>query len=130
MIPVTRSCRKTPGIAGTWKQYSDRKLTGFFPLNSCQLPVFSDRNRPEIIGKNPKNCLLEYCFHKIIGITGTGRFRARLFDLGCYRKKTHMSSHIAQKYLMLMCSVHILCFSFFFTFYSLALVLSQTSTST
>jgi hypothetical protein len=42
---VTRSCRKTPEIAGTWKQYSDRILSGFFPLDCCQIPVPSDRNR-------------------------------------------------------------------------------------
>jgi hypothetical protein len=66
---VTGSSRKTPEIAGTWKQYSDRKLSGFFPLDSCQLPVLSDRNGPEIIGKNPKIFRPEYCFHKITRIT-------------------------------------------------------------
>ncbi len=49
---VDDSGHRTPQeIAGTWKQYSNRKLSGFFPMNSCQLPVLSDRNRPEIIGK-------------------------------------------------------------------------------
>jgi hypothetical protein len=43
---------------GTWKQYSGRKS----------------------LEKNPENFLPEYCFHKI---TGTGRFLAGLFDLGC-----------------------------------------------
>ncbi len=66
---VTVSCRKAPEIAGTWKQYSDRKLFGFIPVDSCQLPVLSGRNRPEIIGKNQKNFRPEYCFHKITGIT-------------------------------------------------------------
>jgi hypothetical protein len=66
---LTGSCRKTPKIAGTWKQYSDRKSSGFFPLDSSQLPVLSDRNGHEIIGKNPKNFRPEYCFHKITGIT-------------------------------------------------------------
>jgi hypothetical protein len=46
---VTGSFRKTPEIAGTWKQYSDRKLPGFFPVDSCQLPVLSGRNQSEII---------------------------------------------------------------------------------
>jgi hypothetical protein len=45
---VTGSCRKTPEIAGTWKQYSDRKLSGFFPVGFCQIPVLSGRNRPGI----------------------------------------------------------------------------------
>jgi hypothetical protein len=33
------------------------------PLYSCQLPVRSDRNRREIIGKNLDNFRPEYCFH-------------------------------------------------------------------
>jgi len=41
---VTGSFRTTPEIAGKWKQYSDRKLSGFFPVDSCQLPVLSGRN--------------------------------------------------------------------------------------
>jgi hypothetical protein len=65
----TGSCRKTPEIAGIWKQYSDRKLFGFSPVDSCQIPVLSGRNRPEIIRKNPKIFRPEYCFHKINGIT-------------------------------------------------------------
>ncbi len=48
---VTVSCRKTLEIAETWKQYSGRKLSEFFPVDSCQLPVVSFRNWPEIIGK-------------------------------------------------------------------------------
>jgi hypothetical protein len=71
---VTRSCRKTPKIAGIWKQYSDRKLPGFFPVDSCQLLVLSGRNRLEIIGKNPKIFRSEYCFHKITGITRNRQF--------------------------------------------------------
>jgi hypothetical protein len=54
MILATGSCRKTPEIAGTWKQYSDRKLSRFFPVDIYPLPVLSGMNRPEIIGKNPK----------------------------------------------------------------------------
>jgi hypothetical protein len=53
-----------------------------FPVDSYQLPVLSDRNRPEIIGKNPKNFRPEYCFHKITGITRNRPFPAGLFDLG------------------------------------------------
>ncbi len=54
---VTGSCRKTPKFPGTQKQYSDLKLSGFFPGDSCQLPVRSDRNRPQIIGKSLKKFL-------------------------------------------------------------------------
>ncbi len=32
---VTGSCRKTLEIAGKWQQYSDRKSSGFFLVNSC-----------------------------------------------------------------------------------------------
>jgi hypothetical protein len=39
------------------------KIARIFPVDSCQLPVLSVRNRPEIIGKNPKNFWPEYCFH-------------------------------------------------------------------
>ena len=67
---VTGSCRKTPEIDGTWKQYFGRKLSRFFPMDSCQLPVLSDRNRPE------------YCFHKSMELPGTDRYRAGIFDLG------------------------------------------------
>ncbi len=52
---VTGSFRKTPEIAGTWRQYSDRKLSGFFPVDSCQFPVLSGRNQPEIIKKKWDN---------------------------------------------------------------------------
>jgi hypothetical protein len=79
---ITRACRKTPEIAGTWKQYSDWKLFGFFPMDSCQLPVLSDRNQPEIIGKNPKIFRPQYCFHKSPELPGTCSFRTGLFDLG------------------------------------------------
>jgi hypothetical protein len=65
---VTGSCRKTPEIARKWKQYSDWKLSRFCPVDYCQIPVLSGRNRPEIIRKNPKNFRPEYCFHKITGI--------------------------------------------------------------
>jgi hypothetical protein len=39
------------------------------PVDSCQLPVLSGRNRAESIGKNPKNFRPEYCFQKITVIT-------------------------------------------------------------
>jgi hypothetical protein len=55
-----------------WKQYSGWKLLGFFPVDSCQLPVRSDRNRPEIIGKSPENFRPEYCFH-VPAISGVFR---------------------------------------------------------
>jgi hypothetical protein len=71
---VTGSCKKTQEIAGTWKQYSDRKLSAFFPVDSCQLPALSGRSRPEMIGKNSENFRPE--------LPGTGSFRAGLFDLG------------------------------------------------
>ena len=79
---VTRSCRKIPEIARTWKQYSNRKLTGFFPVDSSQLPVLSGRNRSEIIGKNPKIYRPEYCFHKITGITWNRQFPGRFVRPG------------------------------------------------
>jgi hypothetical protein len=51
---VTGSFRKTPEIAGTWKQYSEQKLSEFFSRGflSTSCPF-----RPE------------YCFHKMTGIT-------------------------------------------------------------
>jgi hypothetical protein len=74
---VTGSCRKTPEIAGTWKQYSDPELSGFFPVDSCQLPMLSGKNRPKITRKNPKNFRPEYCFHEIAGITRNWPFPGR-----------------------------------------------------
>jgi hypothetical protein len=50
-----RILQENTGIPWNWKQYSDRNLSGFFPVDSCPLSVRSDRNRPEIIGKSPKN---------------------------------------------------------------------------
>jgi hypothetical protein len=46
-----------------WKQYSGRKFSGFFRVDSCQLPVLSGRTRLKIIGKNPENFRPVYCFH-------------------------------------------------------------------
>ena len=48
---------------GTWKQYSGRKISGFFLVHSDHFPVLSARNWSEIIGKNPEIFRLEYCFH-------------------------------------------------------------------
>jgi hypothetical protein len=48
-------------------QYFDRKLSGFFPVDSCQLPVLSGRNTAST--KSPE-------------LPGTGSFRTGLFDLG------------------------------------------------
>ncbi len=62
-ISVTGSCRKTPKIAGIWKQYFSRKLFGFFRVNSCQRPVLSAINPPEIIGRRLENFRLEYCYY-------------------------------------------------------------------
>jgi len=79
MIPATESCRKTPEIAGTWKQYSDRKWSGFFPVGSCQLPVLS---RPEIIEKIRKFPVRNTASRKSPELPGTGSFRTGLFNLG------------------------------------------------
>jgi hypothetical protein len=51
-------------------------------VDSCQLPVLSGRNRPEIIGKNPKIFRLEYCCHKITGITRNRQFPDRVVRPG------------------------------------------------
>ncbi len=85
---VTGSCRKTPEIAETWKQYSNRVLSRFFPVDSCELPVISGRNGLEIIGKNSKNFRSEYCFHKITGITRSRQFPDRVVRPGREREET------------------------------------------
>ncbi len=43
----TGSCRKTPEINETWKQYSDRKVFGVFLVNFDHFLVHSRGNRPE-----------------------------------------------------------------------------------
>jgi hypothetical protein len=58
-----RILQKSTGNSRKWKQYSDQKFVGSFPVDSSQFPVLSGRNRSEIIGKNPKNFRWEYCFH-------------------------------------------------------------------
>jgi hypothetical protein len=70
MIPATGSCRKTPEIAGTWTQYSDRKSSGFFrwiPVNFLCFPAETGQNT---------------AFTKSPELPGTGSFRTGLFDLG------------------------------------------------
>jgi hypothetical protein len=64
MIPVTGSCRKTLEIAGTWKQYSDRK-------SSEKIRKISGRNTAST--KSPL-------------LPGTGSFRTGLLDLGLYEQ--------------------------------------------
>jgi hypothetical protein len=45
------------------KHRNSPEIVRIFPVNSCQLPVRSNGNRPEIIGKSPKNFRPESCFH-------------------------------------------------------------------
>ena len=45
------SGRNTPEVTGTWKQYSGRKISGFFPVNSDHFPVLS---RQKLVGNNRK----------------------------------------------------------------------------
>ena len=68
IIPVTGSHRilqersgKDPRVlkedtGNHWnqKQYSSRKMVGFFSADSYKFPMLSDRNRSEFIGKIPK----------------------------------------------------------------------------
>jgi hypothetical protein len=58
-----RMLQESNGNSRKWKQYSDRKFLGFFPVDSSQFPVLFGRNRSEIIGKNPEIFRWEYCFH-------------------------------------------------------------------
>ncbi len=55
--------QESNGNSRKWKQYSDRKFVGFFPVNSSQFPVLLGRNLSKIIGKNPTNFRWEYCSH-------------------------------------------------------------------
>ena len=45
------SGRNTSEVTGTWKQYSDRKISGFFPVHSDHFPVLS---RQELVGNHRK----------------------------------------------------------------------------
>jgi hypothetical protein len=64
--------QETTGNPWNWKQYSGWKLSPIFPLDSCQLRVRDDRNRPDIIGKSLNNFRPEYCFH-VLAISGIFR---------------------------------------------------------
>jgi hypothetical protein len=46
-----------------WKQYSDRKIFGFFPMLSARLLPESTGSWRESAGKNPGNFRPEYFFH-------------------------------------------------------------------
>jgi hypothetical protein len=46
-----------------WKQYSDRKFFGFFPMLSVQFLPGSTGSWQESAGKNPDNFRPKYCFH-------------------------------------------------------------------
>ncbi len=76
---VIVSCRKAPEIAGTWKQYSGRKIFGFssggFLPTSCAF-------RQEVGGKHRKNFRPEYCFQNINGITRNWSFPGRTLRPG------------------------------------------------
>ena len=65
------------------KQYSGRKMVGFFPADSYKFPMLSDRNRSEFIGKIPKisdrNTASE---KKPWNYTETAVSRPRLFHMG------------------------------------------------
>ena len=57
------SGRNIAEVTGTWKQYSDRKISGFFPAHSDHFPALSARNLLEITGKKiPKIFRPESCF--------------------------------------------------------------------
>ena len=79
---LTGSCRKTPEMAGRWKQYSGRKLTGFFrwiPAKFLCFPAGINRKSLEKILKIPYRNTASM---KSPEYLGTGRFRAEMFDLG------------------------------------------------
>jgi hypothetical protein len=57
------SCRKALEIGESGSSIPTRNLSDFFPIDSSQFHVLSGRNRSEIIGKNPKIFVWEYCFH-------------------------------------------------------------------
>ena len=58
------------------------KTARIFPVDSCQIPVLSVRKQPEIIGKIRKIPYRNTTSMKSPECLGTGRFRARMFDLG------------------------------------------------
>ena len=86
---LTGSCRKTPEMAGRWKQYSGRKLPGFFrwiPAKFLCFPAGTHRKSSEKIRKisyrNTASMKSPECL-------GTDRFRAGMFDLGFYYIKSN-----------------------------------------
>jgi hypothetical protein len=46
-----------------WKQYSGRKIFGFFPMLSARFLQESTGSWQESVGKNPDNFRPEYCFY-------------------------------------------------------------------
>ena len=57
------SGRNTLEVTETWKQYSGRKISGFFPVHSDHFPVLS---RQKLVGNHRKKSGIfrpEYCFH-------------------------------------------------------------------
>jgi len=88
IIPDTRSRRKDAGKSPDPARKHRKSLehgssiADFFPVDSCQLPLLSGRNWPEIIGKTPTNFRPEYCFHKISRITLNHQFQGRILRPG------------------------------------------------
>lgn len=64
---VAVSRRKTREIPQKRKQYSGRKLSGFFSVDSWQLPVLSSKNRSEIIGKKSEKIPARILLPKFAG---------------------------------------------------------------
>ena len=57
------SGRNTPEVTGSWKQYSGRKISGFFWVHSDHFPVLSHQ---KLVGNHRKKSRIfwpEYCFH-------------------------------------------------------------------
>jgi hypothetical protein len=58
-------------------------IVRIFPVDSCQLPVLSGKNRPKITGKKIRKIYgRNTASTKSPELPGTGRFQAGLFDLG------------------------------------------------
>ena len=57
------SCRNTPEVIGTWKQYSGRKIPDFFRWFPTSFWRESTGKWSECTGKNPEIFRPEYCFH-------------------------------------------------------------------
>ena len=65
--PGTGRSRLIPVVL--WKQYSDRKIFGFFPMISSWFLLKSMGSCQESTGKNPDNFRSEYCFY-VTAISG------------------------------------------------------------